>query len=197
MAGHRSRERDEHGRSGGLTVLLVAVAPLLVLGGLMMSTSPTSGSRPVEPSGVRPDTVVVPALDVRAEVTPVGARDGALALPSDAREVGWWADGSPVGAGRGATVLTARSDGAAFDGIDELSAGDRVLVLAGRERVAYDVASVRVLSRAELADESPDLFARSGESRLVLVAADDWDGEAFGTNVVVTARPVPAGAPSA
>jgi hypothetical protein len=56
--------------------------------------------------------------------------------------------------------------------------------------VVYEVASVQVLSKAELARRSASLFSRSGPGRLVLVTCEDWDGTGYLSNVVVTARPV-------
>ncbi len=142
--------------------------------------------------GVRPDIVVVPALGVRAHVTPIATRSGALTPPSDPRDVGWWSGGARPGAGTGAAVITGHTvhtGGGAFDDLDELQAGDRVVVMSGRRRVSYDVSSVRVLSRAELARQSSRIFARSGPGRLVLITCEDWDGAAYRSNVVVTARP--------
>ena len=196
----------------------MAAAPLLVVGGLLLSTnvgdgaqptvsdavapaasvpvpapssSPTGGTTP-RLAGVRPDTVVVPSLDVRADVTPIATQDGALTPPSDPLDVGWWSGGSRPGDGTGAAVITGHTvhtGGGAFDDLEELATGDRVLVLSGGTTVAYDVATVEVLSRAELARDSTSIFARSGPGRLVLITCEDWDGTAYRSNVVVTARP--------
>lgn len=204
------------------TALLLAAAPLLVLGGAWLTTSTgTDGVRPPTPAagaaparqavsvpapsttpgprtptgGVRPATVVLPSLAVRADVTPIATRGGTLTPPSDPRDVGWWSGGARPGAERGAAVLTGHTvhtGGGAFDDLEALEAGDRVVVRSGRRSVAYDVASVRVLSRAELARESTGIFARTGPGRLVLITCEDWDGTAYRSNVVVTARPAPA-----
>ena len=208
-------------RSRLATALLLAAAPSLVLGGWWATTTGSSDVRRTDPrpavvgraapsvpvslqaasttgapsaaqAGVRPDTVVVPALDVRADVTPIATQGGALTPPSDPRDVGWWSGGSRPGAGRGAAVVTGHTvhtGGGAFDDLDVLRAGDRVVVMAGRRSVSYDVSSVRVLSRAELARRSSRIFARSGPGRLVLITCEDWDGAAYRSNVVVTARP--------
>lgn len=207
-----------------VTALLVAAAPLLVVGGLLASIaageqsssrgadsvvvaavpsvpipsptgSPTSAVAPAPAPGVRPVAVVVPSLDVRADVTPIATQDGALTPPADPLDVGWWSGGSRPGAGTGAAVITGHTvhtGGGAFDDLEVLAAGDRVLVLSDGARVAYDVATVEVLSRAELARESTRIFGRSGPGRLVLITCEDWDGTAYRSNVVVTARPVSA-----
>jgi LPXTG-site transpeptidase (sortase) family protein len=200
-------------------VLLIAAAPLLVGGGLVLGTTaghegsmtvpdstaavasvavpapvPTSPAGATTPraAGVRPDAVVVPSLDVRADVTPIATQDGALTPPSDPLDVGWWSGGARPGDGTGAAVITGHTvhtGGGAFDDLEELATGDRVLVLSGGTTVAYDVATVEVLSRDELARESRSIFARSGPGRLVLITCEDWDGTAYRSNVVVTARP--------
>ena len=134
----------------------------------------------------------MPALHVRADVTPIATRGGALTPPSNPRDVGWWSGGARPGAATGAAVITGHTvhgGGGAFDDLEELEDGDRVLVRAGHRTVSYDVSSVRVLSRAELAQRSAAIFARSGPGRLVLITCEDWDGTAYRSNVVVTARP--------
>lgn len=208
-------------------MLLVAAAPLLVVGGLLAGTTTGEGdeptaavsarddrvaSVPVPPAttspigtraaaapspvpGVRPETVVLPSLDVRADVTPIATQDGALTPPSDPLDAGWWSGGSQPGAATGAAVITGHTvstGGGAFDDLEELASGDRVLVLSDGATVAYDVTTVEVLSRAELARESAAIFARSGPGRLVLITCEDWDGTAYRSNVVVTATPVTA-----
>ena len=144
-------------------------------------------------AGMRPDSVVVPALGVRAAVSPITTEAGALDPPSDPRQVGWWSGGERPGSPRGAAVLTGHtvhSGGGAFDDLEELAPGDEVFVRAGRTRFSYAVESVRVLSRAELARQNARVFGRSGPGRLVLITCEDWDGTAYRSNVVVTAVPV-------
>ena len=142
--------------------------------------------------GVRPEVVVVPALGVRALVSPIDSEDGALTPPTDPQRLGWWTGGARPGAGTGAAVFTGHTvhtGGGALDDLEDLVRGDRVLVQSGARQVAYDVSSVRVMSRDELAQESTRVFARSGPGRLVLITCEDWDGTSYRSNVVVTARP--------
>ncbi|MCF6378497.1 class F sortase [Nocardioides KLBMP 9356] len=212
----------ETGRNRLATALLVVAAPLLVLGGLSLTTSGPDGPRPgpsadqpapagssvvrppapadahggnTDTRGVRPSIVVLPSLDVQAHVRPIATRGGALTPPPDPRDVGWWSGGARPGARRGAAVLaghTVHTGGGAFDDLDDLDEGDRVIVRSARRTVAYEVASVRVLSRAQLARRHRTIFARSGPGRLVLITCEDWDGAAYLSNVVVTARPATA-----
>lgn len=225
---------DAHGRR--LTVVLLgAVAPALVAGGLLLagsglggtpattdvartspppaavqarepartstpSTPPTPSAKSARPApssapadpGVRPDLVVVPSLGVLAPVTGIRTEDGALTPPSDPQQVGWWTGGARPGSSAGAAVVTGhtvRAGGGAFDDLETLAAGDDVVVRSGAREVAYVVDAVQVLSREALARRSASLFSRTGPGRLVLVTCEDWDGTAYRSNVVVTARP--------
>jgi LPXTG-site transpeptidase (sortase) family protein len=156
------------------------------------SRTPSPTSAPADP-GVRPDLVVVPALGVRATVTGIRTEDGALTPPSDPRQVGWWTGGARPGGSVGAAVVTGhtvRAGGGAFDDLETLAVGDDVVVRSGAREVAYAVDTVEVLSRDELARRSASLFSRTGPGRLVLITCEDWDGTAYRSNVVVTARPV-------
>jgi LPXTG-site transpeptidase (sortase) family protein len=137
--------------------------------------------------------LVVPALGVQAPVVPISTEDGALTPPSDPQQVGWWSGGARPGASQGAAVVTGHTvhtGGGAFDDLETLAPGDRVLVRAEGADLAYRVRSVEVLSRDELARRSADVFGRTGAPRLVLVTCEDWDGTAYRSNVVLTAQPV-------
>jgi LPXTG-site transpeptidase (sortase) family protein len=142
--------------------------------------------------GLRPSTVVVPALGVRAAVDPIDVVDGALTPPTDPRRVGWWAGGARPGAPRGTAVVTGHTvadGGGAFDRLDALAPGADVVVTSGGRDVRYAVVSVRVLDRAALARRHRSVFRQDGPGRLVLVTCEDWDGTAYRSNVVVVARP--------
>jgi LPXTG-site transpeptidase (sortase) family protein len=158
------------------------------------ATPSDAPSTPAAPApGVRPEVLVVPALGVQATVTPIRTEDGALTPPSDPQQVGWWSGGARPGAAAGAAVVTGHTvhtGGGAFDDLETLVPGDRVLVRSGSDDLAYRVASAEVLSRDELARRSADLFGRTGPPRLVLITCEDWDGTAYRSNVVVTAEPV-------
>jgi LPXTG-site transpeptidase (sortase) family protein len=137
--------------------------------------------------------LVVPALGVEAPVVPISTEDGALTPPSDPQQVGWWSGGARPGASQGAAVVTGHTvhtGGGAFDDLETLAPGDRVVVRSGGAELVYRVGSVEVLSRDELARRRVDVFGRAGAPRLVLVTCEDWDGTAYQSNVVVTAQPV-------
>jgi len=160
------------------------------------AAAPPSGRpRPGRPAGgAAPEAVVVPALGIEAVVSGITLKQGALTPPADPQQVGWWSEGAAPGADTGAAVLTGHTvhtGGGAFDDLEELTAGDDVVVRTARGRIAYVVDSVRVLDRDELARQSADVFDQSGAARLVLITCEDWDGTAYRSNVVVTARPSP------
>jgi LPXTG-site transpeptidase (sortase) family protein len=119
-------------------------------------------------------------------------QQGALTPPADPRQVGWWTEGAAPGADTGTAVLTGHTvhtGGGAFDDLEDLAAGDEVLVRTARGPIGYVVDSVRVLGRGELARRSAAVFDQAGAARLVLITCEDWDGTAYRSNVVVTARP--------
>lgn len=142
--------------------------------------------------GGPPQVVVVPALGIRSSIDPIRVAGGALTPPSDPGRIGWWADGARPGALAGKAVLTGhtvQAGGGAFDDLETLAAGETVVVEATGGRVTYDVTSVRVLSREELARENESIFRLGGPHRLVLITCEDWDGVAYRSNVVVEATP--------
>ena len=160
-------------------------------------SSPAPVATPVTTTGTshgsRPAAVVVPALGVDAAVLPIQLEDGALTPPADPQQVGWWSEGARPGAASGSAVLTGHTvhtGGGAFDDLETLAAGDDVVVRTVGGPITYDVRSVQVLGRGELARRSAEVFEQDGPSRLVLITCEDWDGTAYLSNVVVTATPV-------
>lgn len=200
----------QRGLLGAAAPLLVAVGLLLFdgsLGGAGGDGAPTEPATAVEvrmtrasPSsaqvaasrGRTPVAVSVPALGVDASVSAIQLEGGALTPPADPQRVGWWSEGARPGASTGSAVLTGHTvhtGGGAFDDLEVLVPGDEVVVRTGRGPLAYDVVSVSVLGRGELARRSADIFDQSGPARLILITCEDWDGTAYLSNVVVTARP--------
>jgi len=154
------------------------------------STASAAAGKPARPG--RPVRVLVEGLGVDAPVLPIGAARGVLTPPSDPSTVGWWQDGAVPGSRRGSVVITGhtvRGGVGAFDRLGSLEPGDEVAVGTGRRLVRYRVTSTDVWSRRALAKRSARLFDPAGSARLVLVTCDDWDGTAYRSNAVVTARP--------
>jgi LPXTG-site transpeptidase (sortase) family protein len=163
------------------------------------TASPGSGGPSEVPGETRvarepgsPRLLVVPTLRVRAPVVPVAAPGGVLTPPADAQVLGWWADGAPPGAERGSALVTGHtvsSGGGALDDLEELEPGDRIWVRTDARRLDYEVRSTVVLGKGELARRADTLFDQEVDGRLVLVTCEDWDGEEYLSNVVVTAAP--------
>lgn len=154
------------------------------------STAPLAPA-PIKPG--RPRRVVIPALGVDAPVVPVKAPDRTLVPPSNPLELGWWVDGARPGDRWGSALVTGHAvhagDGA-LDHLDQLQAGDRVLVRTERARLAYVVRRVRSYTKGTVARDAAELFSQEVPGRLVVVTCGDWNGSAYLSNVVVVATPV-------
>lgn len=190
-------------------MVTVLAAPALVLSGLMLQSGegepPDAADAPAPPRlqpisaaptvdapvlGV-PRRVLIPALDVRAQVDPIEAVDRTLTPPADPRRLGWWRDGAQPG-DPGTAVITGHTvhDGdGVLDDLEDLVPGDEVIVADGREQVSYDVTSVRIFTAEEVAQRHRQLFKQGGPARLMLVTCEDWDGESYLSSVVVMATP--------
>ena len=160
------------------------------------STRPETGTvaepvrAPREPGA--PLRVRIPALGVDAPVLPVRAPDRTLVPPSDPQRLGWWADGAKPGAVTGSALVTGHTvhhGGGALDDLEDLRRGDRVVVRTDHGTIRYDVRRVRTFSKGSLANHATELFSQEVPGRLVLITCEDWDGERYLSNVVVTATP--------
>ncbi|GEL21677.1 class F sortase [Pseudonocardia sulfidoxydans NBRC 16205] len=173
-------------------VLVLALRPPHDIGTVPVA-GPAHGS-PVAP-GLAPATVTIRGVDV--PVVPVStALDGSLTLPDEPSTVGWWSPGALPGSGSGSVVLAGHVDSrllglGAFAVLRELGVGERITLRGddGRD-VAYDVVARREYRKAEL---PPDLFARDGAARLVLITCGgrfDSTTRSYDDNVVVFAEPL-------
>lgn len=129
----------------------------------------------------------------RAPVVPVGLEaNGDMEVPG-AAEVGWYRYGTAPGNG-GSAVLAAHI---AYDGVDgvfrdlsDLRVGAEALVtFEDGASVSFVIAEVARYPKTDLPD---DIFAREGDSRLVLVTcggAFDQENRRYRDNVVAYARP--------
>ena len=139
-----------------------------------------------------PRRLIVPTLGIDAPVVPIEAPGGVLTPPADPQVLGWWAAGAKPGARQGSALVTGHTvhaGGGAMDDLEELAGGDRVWMRTDRGRVGYDVRSVVVLGKGELAARAERLFSQQVPGRLVLITCEDWNGVEYLSNVVVTARP--------
>jgi sortase (surface protein transpeptidase) len=77
----------------------------------------------------------------------------------------------------------------ALNHLEQLRRGDRVLVRTDQGRIRYVVRAVQIFTKGAVARRAEQLFDQSVPGRLVLVTCEDWDGERYLSNVVVTAVP--------
>lgn len=181
--------------ASGLTRLLLAAGLVLVVVSLVLpdDDGDAAAFRSLPPSA--PVRLVVPSLDVSAEVDPVAvSADRVLDPPADVQRVGWWDASARPGDMAGQTVLTGHAvhtGGGVLDRLPQLETGARVDVRTDEGSMRYRVTSVRTLGRDAVAAQTTRLFGQDrGDGRLVLVSCTDWDGSVYESNVVVTATPL-------
>jgi sortase family protein len=140
------------------------------------TAAPTTAS-PAVPRRLRLGTIDVP-------IVPITLDGSALTPPDDPRTLGWW--GKRAGSRHGTTLLTGHTvhdGGGAFDDLEHTPLGQRAR-LSGH---SYRVMSVEVISKSELTERAPTLFAQTGRPKLVLVTCEDYDPATghYASNVVV------------
>jgi hypothetical protein len=171
------------------------------------SSSPTTSPAPsagttgptIAPDrSFEPTTVRVPAIGVAAPVVPTAVDGrGALGIPEDPREVGWWSGGAAPGSPYGTTLLAGHVDSATkgLGSLVDLSRapiGARVTVTGtdGASQ-AYRVVARRSYPKATL--PTRELFRQDVPARLLLITCGGQFDRATGhyeRNVVVFAVPV-------
>jgi hypothetical protein len=140
-------------------------------------------------SPVRPTTFRMWKFD--APVVPIRLSGGDLVPPSDPSVLGWW--GKRAGAPTGTTLLTGHTvhtGGGELDDLEHTPVGTSARVSG----VGYRVVSVEIITKAELARRSSELFSQHGAPKLVVVTCEgyNWSTGEYADNVVVTATPTAA-----
>ncbi|MCQ1947295.1 class F sortase [Arthrobacter sp. zg-Y1116] len=145
-----------------------------------------------------PVRVSVEGTGIELEVIPVGQEaNGAMTLPDNHYQAGWYRYGPAPGSSCGAAVLAAHVDSRTEElpiaGLDDVPAGTPVTVTRSDGTVVeYTTEKVQNIPKASL-DEF-NLFDRDGAPRLELVTCGgrwlDSVGD-YEDNVVLTAVPVP------
>lgn len=147
-------------------------------------------------AGVAPAAVSVPAIGLDAPLIDLGiADDGAMEVPVDADDVGWFTGGGRPG-GRGPTVIAAHVDSAsgpaAFARLDELVTGDRVDVTTVEGGVVgYVVTEVLDVPKAEF--PTGRVFGAQPTDQLRLITCGgvfDRSSGHYDQNRIVFAEPV-------
>lgn len=139
-----------------------------------------------------PERVRIPALHVDAPVIPVHAPGRTLVPPSDPTTLGWWSDGAKPGAAQGSALIaghTVHTGGGALDDLEDVRRGDAIVVRTDRGAIDYQVQSVHVYRKGRIAEQAQQLFSQRVPGRLVVLTCEDWTGERYLSNVVVTATP--------
>ena len=167
------------------------------------TASPDVAGAPSEPTasqaesieGASTYTVRIPRIGVDAPIVPIRSNeDRVLNPPQDPSVVGWWSQGAAPGEPRGSAVLVGHTvrnrDGGVFDDMGNLSRGDAIEVEGSDSTLTYRVKSINVLSKEEVARNAEEIFAQTGPGRLVIITCEDWDGNAWRSNIVTIAAPV-------
>lgn len=181
-----------------LTAALGAFCAGLVVVGMVLpgASDPSPETEFAALSPADPVKLVVPELDIRADVVPIGLTpDAVLDPPNDASTVGWWDGSARPGASSGQTVITGHTvhtGGGAMDSISRVDRGQKITVVTGEGRMQYRIQRVTDYDRETVAARSESLFGQDGgaSGRLVLVTCTDWNGSFYERNVMVFARPL-------
>ena len=114
--------------------------------------------------------------------------------PRDPSVAGWWSEGAAPGEPQGSAVVVGHTvhnnGGGVFDDMGDLHRGDAIKVERSDSTLTYRVQSIDVLSKEEVARNAEKIFAQTGAGRLVVITCDDWDGNAWRSNIVTIAAPV-------
>lgn len=143
-----------------------------------------------------PSRLSIAALGVTTSIQFVSSREGALQVPENPAQVGWWLGSVLPGSSSGTTVIDGHIDSAvagvgAFWHLSTLASGAVVIVtgLAGQS-VRYRVAARRVFVKN--VGLPPTLFTRTGSPTLLLISCGgpfDANRGSYEDNIVVFAVP--------
>src|SRR4051794_39078635 len=152
---------------------------------------------PARPAVFVPTRLVLPD-GTAAPVVPVGLHDdGALAIPDDVRQVGWWTGGSKAGEAFGSVVVAGHVDSAVrgigvFAALRRLTPGQVVELDGDGRALRYRITSATQVPQAEISSRA-GIFSVDGEPRLVLVTCGgpfDRERHRYQDNLVVVATPL-------
>lgn len=121
-----------------------------------------------------PVRLLIPAIGVNAPVLPTGVQaGGALAIPPDPADVGWWAGGGFPGEPTGAVVLVGHINSAvsgpgALLRLQDVRPGTTVTVTAAGHAYRYRVVALRAYAKTSLPVTA--IFGQQVTARLVVVS---------------------------
>jgi hypothetical protein len=146
----------------------------------------------------KPTGLALERLSIDAPVVPVTMRpDGALGVPDDVHEVGWWRTGAKPASAHGTVLIDGHVDSASqgrgsLFPLRDAVPGDVITLTTPDGVMRYVVAARRTYEKADLPAET---FARTGRPRLVVITCGgrfDRATHHYASNVVVYALPAPA-----
>lgn len=184
------------GLGAGVLVMVVGLGGWMLLG----PDDPQAAYADLPPAA--PERLLVPSLDIDADVVPVAlSADAVLDPPQDGDLVGWWDGSARPGDRSGQTVITGHTvhtGGGAMDPIVDVEAGRVVDLRTDEGTMRYRVTHSEVVEREDLASRAEDIFGQDRTAgRLVLVTCTNWDGSVYEDNIVVYAKPLGSPAPDA
>lgn len=157
------------------------------------ASTPQAGENP---GPLRPISLQIPSVGVNASVVPVAVgQGGALGVPQDPSQVGWWETGPPPGAPSGTAVIDGHVDsaatgpGALFE-LRNLQLGAAITIEEPHGPTRFRVDALREYSKATLPWQQ--VFSQTTGSRLVIVTcggAFDSATQHYADNIVVYATP--------
>ena len=152
--------------------------------------------RRADPGLSRPVSLQIPFLKVTASVEPVSVgKNGALGVPADPHQLGWWSQGPPPGAPAGTAVIDGHVDwtgdgpGALYQ-LHTLPVGATIIVNEKDGPRRFRVAAIREYAKTDLPWK--EVFSQHVQSRLVLVTCGggfDYQTHHYYDNVVAYAVP--------
>ncbi len=119
-----------------------------------------------------PERLIIPAIGVDAKVEEVGlTKGGAMAVPVNFTDVGWYKYGSLPGQSGNAVIAGHINNGLAFPAVfaklDTLKTGDIISVESeSGQKLSFVVASMRAYPQDAIA---PEVFSREGQPQLELI----------------------------
>lgn len=167
-------------------------------GSALPSLSTRPATAPAAAESAAPRRLRIPGVGIDAAITPVGVDgNGAMVVPKEVAQVGWYRYGPSPGDPAGAAVIAghvdARAQGAgALFPLRGIDVGDRVTVTTAQGRdLVYRVVGKQTIVKQRLPVEQ--LFARDGAPRLVLITCGGPflpELSSYRDNLVVVAVPV-------
>lgn len=148
--------------------------------------------QPARPVPTVPRSVSIPSIAVDAEVIRLGLdADGALEVPDDFAQTGWWQGGSVPGQPGPAVIVghvDSRSGPAVFYRLEELSAGDVIEVASAGATVSFTVERLEQHPKAAFPTDAVYGPTASPTLRLVTCAGSfDSDAGHYRDNLIVYA----------